>query len=266
MLASVQTKTLYDQRRSLIAWSLGLVGLVAMYAAIWPSIRDQPTFNDYLDQLPDALRSLFAASGADLSTPVGYVKVELLSLMAPLLLIIYSITAGAAAVAGEEDRRTLELLLANPVSRSRIVLGKLAALGTGVALLGLVTAVALVVAGPAAGMSLPVGGVVATMVHMTLLALVFGTLALTVGAGTGRTGLSRAVPAVIAALAYIVNGLAPVVSWLRPAQRLSPFYQYAGHDPLRHGLYLPAVIVAVLSILVLATLAIVSFGRRDITA
>ena len=42
---------------------------------------------------------------------------------------------------------------------------------------------------------------------------------------------------------YIVNGLAPVVSWLEPAPRLSPCYQYSGTDPLWNGLSLPANLV-----------------------
>ncbi len=266
MLTDIGLKTLYDQRRGLLGWTVSLVGLVAMYAALWPSIRDQPTLNDYLDQMPAALRSLFAASGADMSTPAGYVQVELFSLMAPLLLIIYGITAGAAAIAGEEDRHTLELLLANPVSRPRIMLEKLAALAAGMAVLGAGTALALLAAGPLAGLSLPLGGVTAALVHMALLGIEFGALALAVGAGTGRPGLSRAVPAVVAGIAYVVNGLAPVVDWLHPIQRFSPFYQYAGHDPLRHGLSWPAVLVTVGSILVLAAVAVAGFRQRDIAS
>jgi len=266
MRPSIGLKTLYDQRRGLLAWVLGLVGLVAMYAAIWPSIRDQPTFNDYLDEMPAALRSLFAASGADMSTPAGYLQVELFSLMAPLLLIGYGITAGAAAIAGEEDRRTLELLLANPVSRRRIVLEKLAALTAGMAVLGAGTALALLAAGPLAGLSLSLRGIASATVHLALLGVEFGALALAVGAATGRPGLSRAVPAVVAGLAYVVNGLAPVVSRLRPVRRFSPFYQYAGHDPLRHGLSWPAVLVTGGSILVLAALAVTGFRRRDLAA
>ena len=68
---------------------------------------------------------------ARFGTPVGAGVFELFSLMAPLLLIVFSIGAGASAIAGEEDRHTLELLLANPVSRCRIVLEKLAALVAG---------------------------------------------------------------------------------------------------------------------------------------
>ena len=99
MLRSVTSKTLYDQRRGLAAWAVSLALLVAMYVAIWPSVRDQPSMSDYLNQMPEAFRALFATSGADLSTPVGYVQVELLSFMGPMLLLIYAVTAGAASPA-----------------------------------------------------------------------------------------------------------------------------------------------------------------------
>jgi ABC-2 type transport system permease protein len=266
MLRSVGLKALYDQRRALVAWSLSFAALVAMYAAIWPSLRDQPSMSDFLNQMPKAMRSLFAASGADMSTPVGYVQVELLAFMGPLLLIIYTVTTGAGAVAGEEARHTLDLLLANPVSRTRIVLEKLGAMTAGAVLIGAVTGVALVGEGALAGMTLPIDGVAAAMAHMTLLALVFGTMALAVGAATGRPALSLAVPVVVAVIAYVVNGLASVVSWLEPAQKFSPFYQYSGHDPLRNGLSWPAILVAAATIVVLAAIAVAAFRRRDVAA
>ncbi len=53
--------------------------------------------------------------------------------------------------------------------------------------------------------------------------LVFGTLATAVGAATGNLTAARAVPAVTAVIAYVVNGLGPQVSWLAPAQKFSPF-------------------------------------------
>lgn len=266
MLRSVGLKTLYDQRRALVGWSLSFALLVGMYAAIWPSLRNQPSMSDFLNQMPKAMRSLFAASGADMSTPVGYVQVELLSFMGPLLLIIYAITAGASAVAGEEDRHTLDLLVANPVSRTRIVLEKLGAMAAGAALIGAVTGLALMGEGALAGMTLPLGGVAAAMLHMTLLALVFGTLALAIGAATGHPAVSRGVPVAVAVVAYAVNGLASAVSWLKPGQKFSPFYQYSGHDPLRNGLSWPAVLVAVVTIVVLAAISVAAFRQRDIAA
>ncbi len=264
MLHTVATKTLRDQRRALGWWSLSLALLVGMYVAIWPSIRDQPSMNDFLDQMPEAFRAMFASSGADMSTPVGYIQVELLSFMGPILLLLYTVTSGSGALAGEEDRRTMDLLLSAPVSRTKVVLSKLAAMVAGTALLAGVLALAAIVEGSWADMDLPVGNIVAAMVHLGLLGLVFGTLALAVGGVTGQPGLSRAMPAVVAVLAYVLNGLAPIVDWLEPYQKLSPFYQYIGHDPLRHGLSTSSVLVAVATVAVLTAVAVVGFRRRDV--
>ena len=266
MLRTITTKTLFDQRRALIGWSVSLVALVGMYAAIWPSIRDQPSMNDFLHQMPEAFRALFAASGADMSTPTGYVQIELLSFMGPMLLLIYAITAGAGAVAGEEDRHTLDLLLANPIGRGRLVGEKFLAMLAGTTLLAAVLAVALISEGAAAGMRLPAGRVVAAMTHLGLLALVFGALALAIGSATGHPGAARAVPGVLAVAAYILNGLGGVVDWLAPLRKLSPFYQYAGHDPLRTGLSLPALGISLATIGVLLAVAVVAFRRRDVAA
>ena len=108
MLRDITTKTLRDQGRAFAGWAVAIVLLVAMYVAIWPSMRDQPAMSDFIDQMPEAFRNLFATSGADMSTPVGYLQIELLSFMAPILVIIYAVTAGSAAVAGEESRRPRE--------------------------------------------------------------------------------------------------------------------------------------------------------------
>lgn len=264
MLRTIALKTLYDQRRGLLAWTVSLVLLIAMYVAIWPSVRDQPSMQTYLDEMPKAFRALFAASGADMSTATGYVQVELLSFMGPMLLLIYAINAGASAIAGEEDRGTADLLLANPVTRTRVVLQKLAAMTAGTVLLGTVTGAALIGEGALADMDLPVANVTAAMLHMVLLTLVFGYLALLLGALTGSTTISRAVPAMVAVVAYVLNGLGSIVSWLETARVASPFYQYVGHDPLRHGVSWIAVAVALATGAALAGLAVVAFNRRDV--
>jgi ABC-2 type transport system permease protein len=266
MLNSVLLKTVRDQRRSLLAWAISILLLVMMYGSFWPSIRDQPSMNDYLNNMPEALRSLFAMAGADMSTPTGYVQIELLSFLGPILVILYAVSAGNSAVAGEEDRHTMDLLLANPISRSRVVLDKFGAMTIGILLLTTVTGAALLLSGPLFGLWIPAGKAAAAMLHLALLGLVFGALALAIGAATGRTGASRGVPAVAAVLAYMVNGLGPMVSWLEPFQKFSPFYQYGGHDPLRNGVSVPGVTVAALTIAALVMVAVWGFRRRDVLA
>jgi ABC-2 type transport system permease protein len=266
MLRDVLRKTLYDQRRSYPAWCLGVLLLVAMYVALWPSIKGQPSMRDFLAQMPEAFRNLFAMSGADMSTPVGYIQIELLSFMGPVLVLLYAVGAGSSSVAGEEDRRTLDLLLSTPVPRSRVVVDKALAMVVGTLGLSALLGLALVAEGALVGMDLPAGNVAAAMLHLGLLGLVFGSLALAIGAGTGRLGLSRAVPVFVAVVAYVVNGLGGLVDWLAPLQKLSPFYQYASHDPLRNGVSWLAVGVAVGTVVLLVAVAAAGFGRRDVTS
>ena len=265
MLHSVGLKTLHEQRRSLLAWSIALVLLVGMYAGFYPSFKGSHAYNDIVNQMPKALRDLFTAgTGLDLNSGAGYVYVEMLSFMAPMLVLIYAVNAGATAIAGEEERHTLDLLLATPISRARVTIEKYAAMCVGVLGLVLAMGVALVAFGSAADMQLAAGHIATAMLHLALLGMVFGGLALLAGAWTGRVGAARATAALVAVAAYLVNGFAPSVSWLKPVQTLSPFYQYIGHDPIRHGLSLTSAGIAVATAAVLMKAAVVVLTRRDI--
>ncbi|TDT78259.1 MULTISPECIES: ABC transporter permease subunit [Micrococcaceae] len=264
MLANVLVKTLRDQSRTLLAWAVSLALIVAMYAAVWPAVQSQPSISGFIDQMPEAFRSLFATSSADMSTPTGYIQVELMSFMGPIAVLIYAVSAGAGAIGGEEDRHTMDLLLSNPVGRGRVVVDKFAAMALGTFLLAAVMGVSLVLEGRLVDMVLPADKVAAAMLHLALLGVVFGSLALALSAGTGRTGLSRGIPAVLAVLAYIVNALAPLVDAFDRIHQVSPFFQYIGHDPLRQGTAWDSVLVSAATIAVLVALAVAGFRRRDV--
>ncbi len=267
MRPSVTLEAVHSQRRSLTIWSVALAALIAIYVAVWPSVKGQgSSFSKLIDEMPEAYKALFTTgSGIDFSTPAGYLNVELLSFMGPIIVLIYAIGAGASAIAGEEDRRTLDLVLVNAVSRGRLVVEKMAAIVFGTAVLVAAMWVALLVEGRIAGMDVPVANSAAALMHLGLLGVEFGALALCVGAWSGRLGLSRAVPAMAAAATYVVNALATLVGWLEPVRKLSPFYQYSGHDPLHTGISVAAVAVTAASTVVLVAAAMWAFERRDVT-
>ena len=266
MRPSVTLEVAHSQRRSLAVWSIALAALIALYMAVWPSVKGTgSSFTKLIEDMPAAYKALFTSgSGVDFSTPAGYLNVELFSFMAPIVVLIYAIATGAAAIAGEEDHRTLDLLLVNTISRRRIVLEKFAALVLGALALTAAMWVALVVEARIAGMDLSSINSAAILVHLGLLGIEFGAIALVAGCWTGRLGLSRAVAAIAAAGAYVINGLGTLVGWMRPLRPLSPFYQYSGHDPLRTGLSGPGIAVAVASIAAFVALAIWAFQRRDV--
>jgi ABC-2 type transport system permease protein len=266
MRPSVTLQTVHTQRRSLLSWSIAISALIAMYVAVWPSVKGTgSSFSKLIDTMPAAYKALFTTgSGIDFSTPVGYLNVELFSFMGPLVVLAYTIGAGASAIAGEEDRRTLDLLLVNSISRSRVVVEKMAAIVLGTTVLVTVMWAALLVEGRIASMDIPVADSAAALIHLGLLGLEFGALALLIGAWTGRVGLSRAVAAIAAGASYVVNGLATLVGWLEPVREFSPFYQYSGHDPLRNGFSSLAIAVSVASTVVLVLASVRAFRRRDV--
>lgn len=49
-------------------------------------------------------------------------------------------------------------------------------------------------------------------------------------------------------------------------RKLSPFYQCAGHDPLRNGLSWTSAEIALATVAVLTVAAVITFRRRDVAA
>jgi ABC-2 type transport system permease protein len=263
MLRNVFTKTLRDHWRGLLGWGLGLVAMAALEFAVYPAIRDSAAeFNKLIDAYPDAFKSMFAIQ--DFTSGAGFLNAELFSLTVPLVLVVLGISFGAGATAGEEERKTIDLLLANPLPRWRVVAEKLLALVVALVAIGAVLLATLCTGVALLGMGVGIDRLAAGVAGAVLLGLCLGTLAMAVGCATGRRGLAAGVAAAVALAGWLVNSLAPMVEGLAPWRKLTLFYQYLGHDPLRTGLDLgnAAVLVAVAVLLALAALA--AFDRRDL--
>lgn len=261
----ITVKTLRDQRRALIGWSIGVAAIVLLYTSFYPSIKASAADLDkYLDSLPGALRN--AIGTGSVSSPVGYLRSEIFSTMGPLLLLILAIGAGARATAGEEEGRTLDLLLANPVTRRTVVLQKFWAMAGSTAGVGLVLTVAILVFGPAFGLRVASIGVIAASVSAIALAVSFGSIALAIGCWRGRRAVAIATATSLAVAAYLLNILAPSIQGLSRFQVLSPFYHYIDHDPLRNGFSVPHLLVLIAIAAVALTLAVVAFDRRDLAS
>lgn len=265
MLHSVLLKSVRDVRRGLVWWSAGLVGLVALMVAVYPTVRDNPDLNRLIEDYPEAFKAFIAFGGeVDYVTAAGYLGSELYSFMIPLLFLVAAIGYGAATIAGEEDRGTLDLLLSEPISRRRVALEKLGALTGELVVLGAVLWTSLWIGAVAVGMEISAAHLAAGTVDAVLLSLAYGTIAFALGAATGRRTLAIGVSAAAAVAAYLVNSLAALVDVLETVQPLSPFYHYAVSDPLRTGLDADHALVLLAIAVAAAFVAVATFDRRDI--
>jgi ABC-2 type transport system permease protein len=133
-----------DQRRSNLAWGAGIIAVMAVTAAFWPSIEGSASLDEVIDDLPATLQSLIGAqAGVSLGSPAGYLNARLFATVLPALLMVYGISRGARALGGSEEDGTLELILANPVSRTRVAVERVLAVFAFVLALGGVAFVAL---------------------------------------------------------------------------------------------------------------------------
>ena len=190
MLTSVLLKTVRDLRRPLTWWVIGMVALIAVTVLFYPSISDAPEFDDLAEQMPEALLRAFAGGVADFTSPVGFLNSQLFILMVPLLFLVYALNVGSGAIAGEEEKGTLDLLLANPVKRWRVVAEKFIAMTVGITVLGLALWLGTAVSARAVGMDISVVRVAEASLSATLLGLAFGSIALAVGCAFGKRAMS----------------------------------------------------------------------------
>lgn len=266
MLRSIAGQGLRDARRGFVWWSVGLVALVAVIVAVYPSIRDNPDLNRLVEQYPDALKAFIAFGGQlDYSSAAGYLGSELFSFMLPLLFLVAAVGAGASSIAGEEERGTLDLLLSFPRSRRRVASEKLAAVVAELVALAAVLWLALWLAVRIAGMDVSASHLAAASLSVLLLAALFGALAFALGAATGRRAVAIGGAAATAIATYLVSSLAPLVSALESIRGLSPFYHYAASDPLRAGLEAGHVAVLVGGAVLAGVVGVLAFERRDLS-
>lgn len=264
MLRNIFLKTLRDRRRSLLFWGGGFVILGAVLIAFYPVIREATFISDYLESFPKEFLALFAGEVTDYASPEGFLNGELFFLMYPLLMLVFAVGFGSDAVAGEEERSTLDLLLSNPLKRWRVVLEKFAAMVICVLLLTVVFWATLAIGGAIIDMGLNLVHLAAVCFSGMLLGLTFGTIALAVGCARGKRGIAMGAGGALAVYAYMLNALAPLLDWLEPFQVASPFYFYIDANPLSNGLNpLHAGVLIGLTIIFLV-IAVVTFERRDL--
>ena len=187
-----------------------------------------------LGEVPDFI--LAFAGYADMSTPVGWMQGEVFGLMAPAATMLVAIVVAVKGIAGEEERKTMGVLLANPIPRWRVP----AAVGSVQVAYTLAVGVVIFVGAMAGswlgGLGLDLGNVAATSLMASLTGLAFGGLALVVSAGTGRPRLAGLLGAGFAVVGFVVSQYLRLVEDLAGWAKASPFYYYLANDPLVRGL------------------------------
>jgi ABC-2 type transport system permease protein len=266
-MAAVLTQAVRRRRTGLLGWGLGLIGMCGLLAVAYPTVRDNHELDRTFGNLPAGVRTILGLrGGAALSSPAGYLNSQYFANVLPVMFLVFAIGVAAWAVSGDEAAGTLELLLANPVSRTRVVAERAGALLAMLAGLTAVATGALAAMAPAAGLSTGLSPlrVAAATAGCALLATCFAALTFAVGAATGSRSAALAAGTGAAAAGYLIEGLAAQVRPLRPVRALDPWHWLLDHDPASHGLAWQTWLLPVATSAVLLAAGALRFTRRDL--
>jgi ABC-2 type transport system permease protein len=259
---AVLVKSLRDQRRAIALWAVAFVVVCVVYSAYWGQIRNTPSIVDPVRSMPKGLVN--ALNFTDLTSAAGYLRGTVFGLLGPLLMLIVAVLGGTRAVATDEESGVLDVYLSYPLSRRRLVLERFGALCLQLSALGLVLFLAIYLLANGLDMGIGADRLLAASLGLVLLGLCFATVALAVGAMTGRRALALSVSAAAAAGSYLLNAVVSQVHAIRWLNLLSPFHYYLGGDPLTRGFNWPNLLVLVAVVVALLAAATAVFERRDI--
>lgn len=244
-------------RRGPIAALAGALSILS-FGALGAASGLEDTITDITESFPETLSAFIPAD-----VPGGYVVGEVFNLIAPLALIAFTVMAAANCVAGEEESGTMSVLASHPVSRQSILGQKAAGIAAGLIGVAVVFAGVALLAEGAFDIGLTAEGIIASTIHLVLLTLTFGGVALAVAALTGSPSLAAAAGGGLAAIAYVSDAMLPLAD-LDTWARLSPWYYYASSVPLANGFDVGHALVLLVSIAAMYVVAAVGFQRRDL--
>ena len=256
--------TLRLQVRSVIIWGLALGLLSAVTVVSFPAMEEQgQAMDDLLRSYPPEMREVFGiGEGTNLSTIEGFLASQVFNFVAPLALAFFPILAASNAIAGAEERGTIDVLLGNPIPRWQIVAGSFAA--TALSLLGILAILGLATYGSAVALDveLSLARTAEAVLNLWPLCAFFGGLAMLCSALFHRRLLAVAIPGAVLVASYFVNALGNAVESLEDAQPFTAFYYYGSaiEDGIEWASFGGLALAAGLLIL----LAALAFSRRDI--
>jgi ABC-2 type transport system permease protein len=251
-LLRIPVVALLDQQRSaILVWTLITAVLGVFFLSFTRTLVDTmlatPSFRVYMER-------------AGLGSYTAFIGVTWFSTLI-LLLSIFAIVAASGWAADDQEGR-LEVVLAQPVSRDRIVLERLAALLAAAAIVLAGAFVALVVGAQEADITLDAGRVALGTVLALTVVLAFGGLG---AAGVSwRPRLTILALGAVAIVSFFVLELGPLFGWPSWVSDLSVYALYG--NPVS-GTVDWARQAALVAIGVVGTvLALAAMRRRDIGA
>ena len=259
--------SLRSHRLVLLLMALAIIGFGILITTSFQSVGDQQSA--ILENLPRGIQALLKTEGSKLlaSGARGYIGI---GFRHPLVLIFFSafaIATASGAIAKEIERKTSLLLLARPLPRYYLVLGKIAE-----SCLGGLALVSALLIGTLLGIA--IAGLEGSVTLGPLLVMGFNALCLylailgysyLISAVSSDEGRAIMLSTALTVVFFFIDFMSTLFDVLQPLGYISIFHYYDPGSIAIEGIF-PSLAVGILLTTALVTMAasLVVFQRRDI--
>jgi ABC-2 type transport system permease protein len=256
---SIFRKTLRDVRWQIVWYGGGFALMAALVVFLYPSYSSQMKGME----LPDAVKALMG--GADYTSPRGFIGAEIFS-WGPAVLAVFGIMAGTSLLAGEEANGTLDLLLSQPISRTTLMLAKLA--GVFVACIGICALISVgwLLSVPFVGMDISMADLLLATFNLTLTMTFFAAFSAWAGAYLASRGMATGLAVALAVASFFVSYIAELVDAVQPLRYASVFHYNGGATSITEGIDVAGAAVLVGLMLLFTALGLRAFNARDLSS
>ena len=257
MLANIFTKSVRDRWRGMTIAFVSLMGMLLFAMSIYQNFD----LNVY-QGMPEALKAIM---GIPEGVDVGSLAVSVfLAGAGSWVLAGLAIASGSASIASEESDGTIGLLLGNPKSRTSVLFSKAAAMVLLMFLLVTASWGCTYLIAEIVGVSLGEMSVMALSLHLFVLALFHGFLAMAIGAWTGNRGAAAGITTGVMFISIFAVGLLPLIEGWGNLAKIFPWYYLNGSEPLFNGVHWGHIGILSAGIVLFAVISVIGLSRRDL--
>jgi len=120
-MSAIFWRILKDRRTQILVYLLASIGLLWMYIALFPAFKDQSAnLEQLISSYPESFMKAFNFDIKSFTTIEGYLATEQYSFVFPLMVIFMLVGFAGAVFSGEIEKGTIEVLIAQPISRLKL--------------------------------------------------------------------------------------------------------------------------------------------------
>lgn len=263
-MKSIIKWSILQRKNSTIWWCIGIIAFIFINLIFYPTFKqDAAELQKSFENIPDAALQLLGGSN-DFFSPIGYINSQVYFIMLPLLLGIVAIGLGSSVLMKEEQDKTIEGLLARPISRPKLLLAKALTGAIILTIITFATHISIALTAKLVDLQVPLRALTQATLVCFLMCLSFGAVAIVFTATGKARGASMGIATLIAFGGYIISSLSGTISWLTTPAKLFPFHYYQPEAILRGTYNWLNIWYFILLILGCGVVSWLMFRRRDI--